>query len=236
MVSEGLSDNCKTFVAIATQSETVSTLQKLKQALRNFDETENAYWKKPENSNDSIMKFKNTWAFRGKSVTCCKFGSVGRRANDSHKPNQRNAAVSVNYLHTQISLVGSKTVIRPKRWWVEIITHLPSNLVMMKNFLLTQTWKSISRLWSNNTHCKQRSKLFIYRSNIWHSRTLYWTRWWKKPNNVALKRGTGVVFLQTQNGTVVKSTLQLNQSSQHPQFSKKRVANYRCMLRTLPNM
>lgn len=43
MVSEGLSDNCKTFVVIATQSETVSTLQKLKQALRNFDEAENAY-------------------------------------------------------------------------------------------------------------------------------------------------------------------------------------------------
>lgn len=56
MVSEGLSDNCKTFVAIVTQSETVSTFQKLKQVLRNFDETENAYCKKPENSNDSIYE------------------------------------------------------------------------------------------------------------------------------------------------------------------------------------
>ena len=42
MVLKGLSDEYKAFVAIVTQTETIDTFQKFKQALRNFDETEKA--------------------------------------------------------------------------------------------------------------------------------------------------------------------------------------------------
>ena len=40
MVLKGLPDEYKAFVAIVTQTETIDTFQKFKQALRNFDETE----------------------------------------------------------------------------------------------------------------------------------------------------------------------------------------------------
>ena len=56
MTLKGLPDGYKAFVAITTQSETVNTFQKFKQALRSFDETEKARSEKPKSCNDSVMK------------------------------------------------------------------------------------------------------------------------------------------------------------------------------------
>jgi len=83
MVLKGLPDEFKAFITIITQSETVDTFQKFKQALRNFDETETvrSSTKKPkDNSNDSIIKAKN-----GKPITCFNCGIAGHKSTDCRR-------------------------------------------------------------------------------------------------------------------------------------------------------
>ena len=80
MVLKGLPDKYKPFLAIVTQSETVDTFQKFKQALRNFDETENARSKKPDDIMDSLMKTRNTKGVV--RLTCFNRGIAGHKAAD----------------------------------------------------------------------------------------------------------------------------------------------------------
>ena len=83
MVLKELPDKDKPFVAIVTQSETVDTFQKFKQALRNFDKTENAPSKKPDDIMDSVMKTRNTKGVV--RLTCFNCGIAGHKAADCRK-------------------------------------------------------------------------------------------------------------------------------------------------------
>lgn len=85
MVLKGLPDEYKAFVAVVTQSETVDTFQKFKQALLDFDETESARSKKTEDSKDSVLKFQ-IGKGRGKPITCFNCGIAGHKAVDCRKP------------------------------------------------------------------------------------------------------------------------------------------------------
>ena len=85
MVLKGLPDKYKGFVAVVTQSETVDTFQKFKQALCDFDETESACSKKTEDSKDSVLKFQ-TGKGRGKPIICFNCGIAGHKAVDCRKP------------------------------------------------------------------------------------------------------------------------------------------------------
>ena len=84
MTLKGLPDEYKAFVAITTQSETVDTFQKFKQALRNFDETEKARSAKPKGSEDSIMKSKSSGG--SKPIICFNCNIAGHKAVDCRKP------------------------------------------------------------------------------------------------------------------------------------------------------
>ena len=84
MTLKGLPDEYKAFVAITTQSETVDTFQKFRQALRNFDETERTRSTKAKSSNDSVMKSKSG---RGsKPITCFNCGIAGHKSVDCRRP------------------------------------------------------------------------------------------------------------------------------------------------------
>ncbi|XP_057292532.1 uncharacterized protein LOC130621239 [Hydractinia symbiolongicarpus] len=84
MVLKGLPDQYKAFVAIITQSETVDTFHKFKQALRNFDETETARSTKPEaNKNEAIMKARNEYL--SKQLICYSCGVAGHKASECRR-------------------------------------------------------------------------------------------------------------------------------------------------------
>ena len=86
MVLKGLPEEYKAFIAIITQSETVDTFPKFKQALRNFDETKRIRSTRTKNSNDSVMKYKNNGA--SKPIVCFNCGIVGHKAVDCRKPSR----------------------------------------------------------------------------------------------------------------------------------------------------
>ena len=87
MVLKGLPDDCRAFVAVINQSDTVQNFQKFKQALRNFEETEKTRINKRSDDN-SILKAKVDYP-KAKSFNCYNCGLVGHKAADYRKPKEK---------------------------------------------------------------------------------------------------------------------------------------------------
>ena len=78
MVLKGLTDEYKPFIAIITQSETVDTFHKFKQALRNFEEME-IIRSSGISKKDSVLKSKEY----KKPLTCYNCGVAGHISAES---------------------------------------------------------------------------------------------------------------------------------------------------------
>ncbi|XP_066925577.1 uncharacterized protein [Clytia hemisphaerica] len=89
MVVKGLPDQYKSFIAVTTQSEdVVQDFQKFKQALKNFEDTEQTRNKRPDSTEgDNIMK---TDSYRTKKLTCFNCGAAGHKSTDCRKPKKQN--------------------------------------------------------------------------------------------------------------------------------------------------
>ena len=83
MVLKGLTDEYKPFVAIITQSETVDTFHRFKQALRNFEEME-IIRSSGISKKDSILKSKES----KKPFTCYNCGITGHKSAECRRPKQ----------------------------------------------------------------------------------------------------------------------------------------------------
>ena len=84
MVLKGLPDDFAPFVEVITQQERIHDFQKSKQALRNFDETENTRInKRDEVSKNAIMKTENTFGTNSKKkgIICYSCGITGDKAS-----------------------------------------------------------------------------------------------------------------------------------------------------------
>ena len=78
MVLKGLSDDYQALVAVVTQSESEYSFQKLKQALRSFEETER-HKMTQERGNTSVMKSKHSSSRYTPTLTCYSCGREGHK-------------------------------------------------------------------------------------------------------------------------------------------------------------
>ena len=83
MVLKGVTDEYKPFIAIITQSETVDTFHKFKQALRNFEEME-IIRSSGISKKDSVFKSKEY----KKPLTCYNCGVAGHKFAECPRPKQ----------------------------------------------------------------------------------------------------------------------------------------------------
>ena len=91
MVVKGLPDQYKSFIAVTTQSEDlIQNFQKFKQALKNFEDTEqtrNQYL--TGNNKDNIMKTDSReHSNQNSKLICYNCGTAGHKSTQCNKPKQ----------------------------------------------------------------------------------------------------------------------------------------------------
>ena len=218
MVLKGLPDEFKAFIAIITQSETVDTFQKFKQALRNFDETETirANTKKAkDSSNDSIMKAKN-----GKPITCFNCGIPGHKSVDCRQ--KKWCSVCKSSTHTDKSCrrkqrnnsTGNRDHANKTCDETESNKHSFAFKIneASKNDLQFITTTDNQRLLVDcgaTTHIVNKDDNFTYVDSSFNPADHYIELAdGSRSNNIALKRGTVTVYLKTSEGQKAKVYLE----------------------------
>ena len=200
MTLKGLPDDYKAFVAITTQSETVDTFQKFKQALRNFDETEKACSAKPKGSNDSIMKSKSSGG--SKPIICFNCNIAGHKAVDCRKPPREKKWCNFckSSTHTDKSCRKQNRDHTKKAICSEYNTFAFKFDESDSPFLRTKTENLLVDCGAT-AHIVNTEDNFLNEDPTFKPEDHYVELAdGSRKNNVAIKRGTAVVSLRAQNG------------------------------------
>ena len=116
MVVKGLPDDFQPFIVVTNQAEDiVQDFQKFKQALRNFQDTENARKldKKPNVKSSSVMKthdYRNNKQSKTSIITCYNCGIIEHKSSECNKPEPKSGVTIVDRPHTLIGIAVNKNV------------------------------------------------------------------------------------------------------------------------------